>query len=232
MHSSTRRRDESSPEVVRTVLTSDDVHATVRDSTLTVRKHPVDCDRAGFIVNALLFPYLNNAVKMVQEHYASLDDIDAAMKLGRRLSGWARSNSSTWCDASSPSRRCCTVRASRLAPHRCSNTWWPWAASAARWPWLSANMPGAEPGTEAGAGWAGCSSIGRPAYRERLGTYMQYVRGHDARFPGRPVLPYTRHDRRLRCLLDAPESAASSVRGPAAQDAPRARGRGDGAVRH
>ncbi|MFJ9038272.1 3-hydroxyacyl-CoA dehydrogenase family protein [Streptomyces sp. NPDC102406] len=70
-------------EVVRTVLTTDDVHTTVRDLTLRVRKHPVDCgDRAGFIVNALLFPYLNNAIKMVQEHYASLDDIDAAMKLG------------------------------------------------------------------------------------------------------------------------------------------------------
>ncbi|MER6010747.1 3-hydroxyacyl-CoA dehydrogenase family protein [Streptomyces bluensis] len=70
-------------EVVRTVLTGDDVHATVRALCSAVRKHPVDCgDRAGFIVNALLFPYLNNAVKMVQEHYASLDDIDAAMKLG------------------------------------------------------------------------------------------------------------------------------------------------------
>ncbi|MGW1159501.1 3-hydroxyacyl-CoA dehydrogenase family protein [Streptomyces sp. NPDC002519] len=70
-------------EVVRTVLTADDVHATVRELCATVKKHPVDCgDRAGFIVNALLFPYLNNAVKMVQEHYASLDDIDAAMKLG------------------------------------------------------------------------------------------------------------------------------------------------------
>ncbi|WP_425827797.1 3-hydroxyacyl-CoA dehydrogenase family protein [Streptomyces fractus] len=70
-------------EVVRTVLTSDEVHATVRELTRKVRKHPVDCgDRAGFIVNALLFPYLNNAIKMVQEHYASLDDIDAAMKLG------------------------------------------------------------------------------------------------------------------------------------------------------
>ncbi|WKX73233.1 3-hydroxyacyl-CoA dehydrogenase family protein [Streptomyces sp. XD-27] len=70
-------------EVVRTVLTGDDVHATVRAVCAAVRKHPVDCgDRAGFIVNALLFPYLNNAVKMVQEHYASLDDIDAAMKLG------------------------------------------------------------------------------------------------------------------------------------------------------
>ncbi|GAB7030011.1 3-hydroxyacyl-CoA dehydrogenase family protein [Streptomyces sp. NPDC021749] len=70
-------------EVVRTVLTSDEVHATVREVCAKVRKHPVDCgDRAGFIVNALLFPYLNNAIKMVQEHYASLDDIDAAMKLG------------------------------------------------------------------------------------------------------------------------------------------------------
>ena len=70
-------------EVVRTVLTADDVHATVREVCATVRKHAVDCgDRAGFIVNALLFPYLNNAVKMVQEHYATLDDIDAAMKLG------------------------------------------------------------------------------------------------------------------------------------------------------
>lgn len=70
-------------EVVRTVLTGDDVHATVRELCTAVRKHPVDCgDRAGFIVNALLFPYLNNAVKMVQEHYASLDEIDAAMKLG------------------------------------------------------------------------------------------------------------------------------------------------------
>ncbi|MFG2024940.1 3-hydroxyacyl-CoA dehydrogenase family protein [Streptomyces sp. NPDC048825] len=70
-------------EVVRTVLTADDVHATVRELCTKIKKHPVDCgDRAGFIVNALLFPYLNNAIKMVQEHYASLDDIDAAMKLG------------------------------------------------------------------------------------------------------------------------------------------------------
>ncbi|RII06847.1 3-hydroxybutyryl-CoA dehydrogenase [Streptomyces sp. YIM 130001] len=70
-------------EVVRTVLTADEVHATVRDVCTRIRKHPVDCgDRAGFIVNALLFPYLNNAIKMVQEHYATLDDIDTAMRLG------------------------------------------------------------------------------------------------------------------------------------------------------
>ncbi|OEV12142.1 3-hydroxyacyl-CoA dehydrogenase family protein [Streptomyces nanshensis] len=70
-------------EVVRTVLTGDEAHATVREVCAGVRKHPVDCgDRAGFIVNALLFPYLNNAVKMVEQHYASLDDIDSAMRLG------------------------------------------------------------------------------------------------------------------------------------------------------
>ncbi|WP_055525894.1 3-hydroxyacyl-CoA dehydrogenase family protein [Streptomyces graminilatus] len=70
-------------EVVRTVLTADDVHSTVREVCGRIKKHAVDCgDRAGFIVNALLFPYLNNAIKMVEEHYASLDDIDAAMKLG------------------------------------------------------------------------------------------------------------------------------------------------------
>jgi 3-hydroxybutyryl-CoA dehydrogenase len=70
-------------EVVRTVLTADDVVATVHEACAAVRKHAVDCgDRAGFIVNALLFPYLNNAVKMVQDHYATVDDIDAAMKLG------------------------------------------------------------------------------------------------------------------------------------------------------
>ena len=39
-------------------------------------------DRAGFIVNALLFPYLNDAVRMVEANYASTDDIDLAMKRG------------------------------------------------------------------------------------------------------------------------------------------------------
>lgn len=39
-------------------------------------------DRAGFIVNALLFPYLNDAVKMLESHYATAEQIDTAMKLG------------------------------------------------------------------------------------------------------------------------------------------------------
>ncbi|MER5865483.1 3-hydroxybutyryl-CoA dehydrogenase [Kitasatospora sp. NPDC002040] len=70
-------------EVVSTVLTSPDVTSTVLAICGTVKKHAVECgDRAGFIVNALLFPYLNDAVRMLQEHYATVDDIDTAMKLG------------------------------------------------------------------------------------------------------------------------------------------------------
>ncbi|MFI5533116.1 3-hydroxyacyl-CoA dehydrogenase family protein [Kitasatospora sp. NPDC051853] len=70
-------------EVVSTVLTAPDVTATVLELCASVKKHPVECgDRAGFIVNALLFPYLNDAVRMLQEHYATVDDIDTAMKLG------------------------------------------------------------------------------------------------------------------------------------------------------
>jgi 3-hydroxybutyryl-CoA dehydrogenase len=70
-------------EVVHTISTAEDVIATVHAVCQRVGKHPVHCgDRAGFIVNALLFPYLNDAVKMLEAHYAEADDIDIAMKVG------------------------------------------------------------------------------------------------------------------------------------------------------
>lgn len=70
-------------EVVRTVATSEEVVATAIAVCRAVGKHPVTCgDRAGFIVNALLFPYLNDAVRMLEANYASADDIDLAMKKG------------------------------------------------------------------------------------------------------------------------------------------------------
>ena len=73
-------------EVVSTVSTADEVGETVRALCASVGKHAVSCgDRAGFIVNALLFPYLNDAVKMLEAHYATADDIDTAMKLGCAL---------------------------------------------------------------------------------------------------------------------------------------------------
>ncbi|GAA1152974.1 3-hydroxybutyryl-CoA dehydrogenase [Kribbella jejuensis] len=73
-------------EVVSTVSTAPEVADTVAAVAVAAGKHPVRCgDRAGFIVNALLFPYLNDAVRMLEAHYAGVDDIDAAMKLGCRL---------------------------------------------------------------------------------------------------------------------------------------------------
>jgi 3-hydroxybutyryl-CoA dehydrogenase len=70
-------------EVVSTIATEPDVAATAHAVCAQIGKHAVSCtDRAGFIVNALLFPYLNDAVKMLEAHYATADDIDAAMKVG------------------------------------------------------------------------------------------------------------------------------------------------------
>ncbi|WIX85144.1 3-hydroxybutyryl-CoA dehydrogenase [Amycolatopsis sp. DG1A-15b] len=70
-------------EVVSTIATAPDVVATASAVCAAVGKHAVHCgDRAGFIVNALLFPYLNDAVKMLEAHYAAADDIDTAMKVG------------------------------------------------------------------------------------------------------------------------------------------------------
>lgn len=73
-------------EVVSTVATDEAVTETVLALCDRVGKVAVKCgDRAGFIVNALLFPYLNDAVKMLEAHYATADDIDTAMKLGCAL---------------------------------------------------------------------------------------------------------------------------------------------------
>jgi 3-hydroxybutyryl-CoA dehydrogenase len=73
-------------EVVSTVSTDEDVTETTRALCDKLGKVAVSCaDRAGFIVNALLFPYLNDAVKMLDAHYATADDIDTAMKQGCAL---------------------------------------------------------------------------------------------------------------------------------------------------
>jgi len=70
-------------EVVRATTTSDD---TIASATAFVQQCGKDAvqvlDRAGFIVNALLFPYLNNAIRMWEAGTASMDDIDVAMRGG------------------------------------------------------------------------------------------------------------------------------------------------------
>jgi 3-hydroxybutyryl-CoA dehydrogenase len=70
-------------EVVRTLVSSDQTIAEARAFAETCGKQAVEVgDRAGFVVNALLFPYLNNAVRLLESGTASRDDIDAAMKGG------------------------------------------------------------------------------------------------------------------------------------------------------
>ena len=70
-------------EVVRTLVTSDETVAEATAFATACGKDPVLVeDRAGFIVNALLFPYLNNAVRMLEAGTAGRDDIDTAMKGG------------------------------------------------------------------------------------------------------------------------------------------------------
>jgi 3-hydroxybutyryl-CoA dehydrogenase len=70
-------------EIVRAITTTDETVAAARAFAETCGKTVVDVkDQAGFIVNALLFPYLNNAVKLLDAGVASRDDIDAAMKGG------------------------------------------------------------------------------------------------------------------------------------------------------
>jgi len=70
-------------ELVRPITASDDTMALVREFAEACGKSPVEVkDQAGFIVNALLFPYLNNAVRILEQGVASKEDIDTAMKGG------------------------------------------------------------------------------------------------------------------------------------------------------
>ena len=66
-------------EVINHPTTGQDVLDTVLDLCRSTRKVAVSCaDRSGFIVNALLFPYLNDAIK-AHEEGAELDVIDGAI---------------------------------------------------------------------------------------------------------------------------------------------------------
>ena len=70
-------------EVVRSITTSDQSVAFARGLGERLGKTTVlSKDRAGFIVNWLLIPYLNSAVRMYDEGFASREDIDNAVVLG------------------------------------------------------------------------------------------------------------------------------------------------------
>jgi 3-hydroxybutyryl-CoA dehydrogenase len=107
-------------ELVKTVVTDNDVLSDARGFVESLGKSPVVCqDRAGFIANLLLFPYLNNAVRMLESGFASREDIDAGMVLGARTL-WARSRclissasirrTRSWTRCTGSSARRCTRR--------------------------------------------------------------------------------------------------------------------------
>ena len=70
-------------EIVKAITTSDETVEFARSYGAALRKTTVlSRDRAGFIVNTLLIPYLNDGMRMFEEGFASREDIDAAINLG------------------------------------------------------------------------------------------------------------------------------------------------------
>ena len=71
-------------ELVTTLMTSEDVSRRAEAFAYDVLGKQVvrSADRSGFVVNALLVPYLLSAVRMVESGFATVDDIDKAMVLG------------------------------------------------------------------------------------------------------------------------------------------------------
>lgn len=73
-------------EVVKALLTPDEVAERARDFVVGLGKKPIVCaDKPGFIVNRLLVPYINDAVHALSEGVASAEEIDEAMKLGANM---------------------------------------------------------------------------------------------------------------------------------------------------
>jgi 3-hydroxybutyryl-CoA dehydrogenase len=70
-------------EVVKTILTDDDVYEQAVEFGKKLGKVPVRAgDKTGFIVNRLLVPYMLDSIRALEEGVGSIVDIDNAMKLG------------------------------------------------------------------------------------------------------------------------------------------------------
>jgi 3-hydroxybutyryl-CoA dehydrogenase len=71
-------------EVIRGYHTNDETVRTVMEMSKKMGKEPVEVkkDTPGFIVNRLLMPHFVEAIKMLEEGIASVEDIDKAVKLG------------------------------------------------------------------------------------------------------------------------------------------------------
>ncbi len=70
-------------EVIRGLMTSDETNSIIIDLSRNLGKTPVEVEEAaGFVVNRILIPMINEAVGILADGLASKEDIDEAMKLG------------------------------------------------------------------------------------------------------------------------------------------------------
>jgi 3-hydroxybutyryl-CoA dehydrogenase len=71
-------------EVIRGYHSSDETIATVIDLTKRMGKEPVEVkkDSPGFVVNRIMIPHFIEAIKIVEEGIATVEDVDKAVKLG------------------------------------------------------------------------------------------------------------------------------------------------------
>jgi 3-hydroxybutyryl-CoA dehydrogenase len=71
-------------ELVPSLLTDRDTTERARSFVEdTLGKHAIDCqDRAGFVVNALLIPFVLSAIRMLESGFATAEDIDQGLVQG------------------------------------------------------------------------------------------------------------------------------------------------------
>lgn len=70
-------------EVIKGLKTSDETFKTVYDLAASIGKEPIEVKEGpGFVVNKILIPMINEAICVLEEGIASVEDIDTAMKLG------------------------------------------------------------------------------------------------------------------------------------------------------
>jgi len=70
-------------EIIRGITTSEEVSMDITELTVNLGKNPVQVEEApGFVVNRVLIPMINEAIGILADGVASVEDIDTAMKLG------------------------------------------------------------------------------------------------------------------------------------------------------
>jgi 3-hydroxybutyryl-CoA dehydrogenase len=70
-------------EIIRGIATSEDTFIKVKEISASMGKEPVEVkEAAGFVVNRILIPMINEACGILDEGVASVEDIDKAMMLG------------------------------------------------------------------------------------------------------------------------------------------------------